>query len=275
MSDINFTINSTSAPIKLGTIGIRLAGLNGTATDVTYTNDTETYISVGGISTGETFDSQTVVQMFDRLLYPYVQASISLNSSPNPSVQEFGTSIDSVTLNVNVTKMSNNITKIWYYKNGVLINENDSPNPNGGMNSFVDNNSINMTTTYYVSVTDDKPYTINSSSTTFQYVYPFYVGDVSSQNPTESDIKAMNKQVKVKSNTTYNYTLTNSRFAIAFDSSLGLLTHIYDANMFDITSDFTLSTLIFTMLDGQNIQYNVYVNNNMTTQTGFNVYYNF
>lgn len=75
----------------------------------TYMNSNTTQISVGGIPVGSSFSTpQTIQQMFDQLLYPYVVPTISLNSLSN---REYGANT-SVTLNWSVFKKSNTIQTI-------------------------------------------------------------------------------------------------------------------------------------------------------------------
>ncbi len=75
----------------------------------TYMNSNLTPISVGGIPLGYSFSTpQTIQQMFDQLLYPYVAPTLGLNSLSN---REFGSPV-AVTLNWSVIKKSNTIQTI-------------------------------------------------------------------------------------------------------------------------------------------------------------------
>jgi hypothetical protein len=212
--------------------------------------------------------------MLDGLLYPYVSPSISLASNPSGGYQEYGTSISSIQLNTNISKKSNSIVKVEYYKNGSLLYTNNSPT-NGGSDSYLDSVSMNNTTTYYAKVYDDKPNSVNSNSVTFTYVYPIYIGSLNMINPTESDIKSMNKRITGKGNQSLSYTITSSRFCFAYPSSYGNLTSIKDPNNFEMVGSFTKTTTNFTMLDGKSIAYTVYVLSNPTTQNAFNLTYIF
>lgn len=75
----------------------------------TYMNANLTPIAVGGIPLGYSFSTpQTIQQMFDQLLYPYVGPTLGLNLLSN---REFG-SPTPVTLNWSVVKKSNTIQTI-------------------------------------------------------------------------------------------------------------------------------------------------------------------
>ena len=89
---------------------VQSIALTAASSSVFYSNSSPTPITVGGIVAGTSFPTpQTMQQMWDALLYPYVAPGASLtiiNSS-----REYG-SPTSVTLNWSVTKNSNTITSI-------------------------------------------------------------------------------------------------------------------------------------------------------------------
>ena len=64
------------------------------AEGTTYTNNTPTPSSLGGISSGSTFTDQTVQQMFDALLYPFQEPSFSsFTFGGRPALLEVGDSL--------------------------------------------------------------------------------------------------------------------------------------------------------------------------------------
>jgi hypothetical protein len=87
-----------------------------TAPDVTYQNSTPVPVTVGGIKAGTTFNNPTDMQeMWDLLLQPYIPLASSLSIN-GQNVREFGNpsglNTNSLTLNWNVTKNTNDITSI-------------------------------------------------------------------------------------------------------------------------------------------------------------------
>ena len=75
-----------------------------------YTNSAQVPITVGGITAGMSFSGTYSIQdMFDMLLYPYVQPGCAITSTPN--TKEYGDTL-SVNLNWTVTKNTNTITSI-------------------------------------------------------------------------------------------------------------------------------------------------------------------
>lgn len=249
--------------------------IGGVSGGETYKNATPMNISVGGYGVGTSFPTdKTVVEMLDGLLYPYTLPSVSLSMNPSSSVKEYGNSISSVILSANITKKSNDIVKIEYYKNGSLIKTNTSLVNGNSVDTYTDSTGVNGTTTYSVKLYDSKPNSVTSSSS-FTYVYPMYIGSVSNLNPIETDIKAMTKLIKIKGNQSNSYTISSSRFCFAYPTSYGNLTSILDPNGFEMLSSFTKTTSNFTMLDGLSIGYNIYTLNTSTTQSAFTVTYKF
>jgi hypothetical protein len=240
---------------------------------VLYQNSEAMSTTVGGFSAGTKFETpHTIQEMLDGLLYPYIAPSVSFSSSSS-LIQELGTSLASVQLNVGITKKSDDIEKIEYYRGSTLLNTNSSPNTSGGNDSYTDTNIINSNTTYSVKVYDSKP-NIVSSSINFMFVHAFFVGTMATLTPIESDILSLTKMVKVKSDTLYSFTLSNSRFCIAYDSTYGNLKSILDPNGFEILGDFTKIVIPLTQY-GITTNYNVYIFNNITSQTNFNLQFKF
>jgi hypothetical protein len=247
---------------------------SGSSGDVSsYTNSEPTISALGGIEVGSTFEDKTMQEMFDMLLYPYMSPSISLSTNPSGIVREYGNNISSIVLSASITKKSDDIVKIEYYKNGSLIHTNGSPSSGSSTDSYTDSTGINNNTTYMAKVYDDK--SSSTSSVTHTYVYPMYIGNVSNLNSTETDIKTMTKLIKIKGNQSNSYTISSSRFCFAYPSSYGNLTSILDPNGFEMLSSFTKTTSNFTMLDGLSIGYNIYTLNTPTTQSAFTVTYKF
>ncbi|WP_297419498.1 DUF2793 domain-containing protein [Clostridium sp.] len=251
--------------------------LNETSTGAnTFSNLTPMYITLGGYENGTTFNNQTMQQMWDGLLYPYVSPIISLSSSPNGEYLENGTNITNIQLTVSITKKSNNIIKVEYYKNGNLLYIDSSPNASGGSDTYKDISTINSTTSYYAKVYDDKPNNINTNIISFNFIYPMYIGSLTTATPTQNDVTSMTKLVVPKGNQSFNYTINNSYFCFAFPTNYASnLSSIKDPNNFEIISTFNITTSNFTMLDGTSQNYTIYTSQLPTTQTNFNVTYIF
>jgi hypothetical protein len=133
----------------------QVAASQSASASVTYTNANPTPLTIGGIPAGSTFSNKTMTEMWNALLYPYIQPSASLTvSGVNP--REFGAS-NSVTLNWSVTKGSRNITGITLCSNRPdtqPITPNNNTVQSGTKLTTADSN---QTTDFYMLFTDTTP----------------------------------------------------------------------------------------------------------------------
>ena len=119
----------------------------------TYTNLNPTPYTVGGIIQGSTFSNQTINQMLDSLLYPYVPPSASLSGG---NLREFGSS-NAVTLSWSATKGNKNVSAIIIcigrpdVESIALTTINTSGNQSGTKSST---STQNTNTTFFMTVSD-------------------------------------------------------------------------------------------------------------------------
>ena len=119
----------------------------------TYTNLNPTPYTVGGIIQGSTFSNQTINQMLDSLLYPYVPPSVSLSGG---NQREFGSS-NAVTLSWSATKGNKNVSAIVIcigrpdVESIALTTINTSGNQSGTKSST---STTNQNTTFFMTVSD-------------------------------------------------------------------------------------------------------------------------
>lgn len=197
----------------------------------------------------------------------YVPPAVTISTNPNVSVKEYGDNIDVIVLTAATTKKVYPIEKVEFYRDSVLINTISAPNPDGGNETYTDSTAISDTVTFTAKVYDEQ--SSSQSVKTINYVYPFYVGSVANSSPTEAQIKALSKLVKTKGDTAYSFTLTDSRFVIAYPKSYGTLSSILDKNGFETINSYTRTEVTITGLNGVAVVYYVYTLNNITTQTNF------
>ena len=126
---------------------------------VLYTNTTPTPLSVGGISAGSTFTNQTMQQMWDKLLYPYIAPGASITCSPNQ--KELGDST-LVTLSWSVTKHSNSITSI-------IVNYNPIVPTGNNQSGTVNTNAVQNVYTPFTITIQDGTSTISSTDAVSWY----------------------------------------------------------------------------------------------------------
>jgi hypothetical protein len=132
-----------------------------------------TYIgNVGGINQGSTF-SGSIQDALDRVFYPYVAPSSSLNVSSTP--REFGSSL-SVTLNWSVVKNSNPITTIIVDGQPFLPTGDNQTGTKSTLGTYSLTPSISQTNTFTMNVSDGTSSV--SSSTNLVWMNRVYWGRV-------------------------------------------------------------------------------------------------
>jgi hypothetical protein len=124
---------------------------------VLYTNTTPTPIAVGGIPAGSTFSNNTMQEMWDMLLYPYVAPSCTLSAANTP--REMGSS-NAVVLSWTSTKGSEITTSITVETTSITVT---SGNQSG---TKATTSTQNATTTFSMLVSDGSS---NISATTAVY----------------------------------------------------------------------------------------------------------
>lgn len=145
----------------------------------TYTNLTPTPYTVGGIIQGSTFSNQTINEMLDFLLYPYVAPAAFLSGGVQ---KEFGSS-NNVTLNYSATKGSKNVSAIIIcigrpdVESIALTTINTSGNQSGTKSST---STQNTNTTFFMTASDIPNGTSTvTAQTTVSWISAVYWGKTS------------------------------------------------------------------------------------------------
>ena len=200
---------------------------------------------LGGIDAGTTvaqLTGKSYDEIFDTLIFPTVNptftapsASISLKNYQN--IQEIGANAPT-TANFNVSFNAGAIT---------LAGNNYSTPLAAG--------------------------TVDSSKVTVTGYRAAYSGLVSTDAITEAVIKGMTKTISAKK--TIKVSGPISEQYICFAAPAGwAVSNIKDSNNFDVTSSYTTSTVSVTGLDGQAVDYTVYLSGKMTQPSTYYVNFN-
>lgn len=260
--------------------GLIIGGGSGGGSGPTYTNATPTPLPLGGIPAGTTFTAQTMQQMWDRLLYPYLAPAVALNTTPATGVYEFGNPQAPVNLNASTTRNTNPITSVVFQRsdNGgpySTIHVQASPIAGGGSENYIDVPGVGgfASTNYRVQVGDGTA-TTTSTVRNYTYVYPFYFGS-GAPGLTGAQIGALPKIIETVGDKVRPFSPTVQVFYFAYPAGYPALTRILDPSSFDITADWTIRSVTITGLDGTPQSYRVYEYNNLTTQTAFNITFDF
>jgi hypothetical protein len=102
-------------------------------------------------------------------------------------------------------------------------------------------------------------------------VYPYYFG-AGAAGKTGAQIRSDLNMDIINNTNNYSKTLVSAgsqKLYIAYPASYGALTSILDANLFEVISTFTASTLNITGLDGNPVSYRVYESNNLVIAGSF------
>lgn len=226
-----------------------------------------------GSSPGGPYDIQ---QMWDTLLYPYVPPLISLNGSPSPGYREKGIILQQVNLIATTTKKKDPITEVTFFRDGNLINTNNNPNSNGGTEVYLDLVDVGPSNdVFYQAKVYDGTSLVSSNTIWYRLVYPFYIGNTSTNTPDDTIVQSFDKIITPKQNQQYEFNFTQQRYVIAYPDAYGPLKHIYDTNGFETIDDYTLRFDTYVMLDGESVDYRLYVFNFLTDASNFINYFEF
>jgi hypothetical protein len=211
----------------------------------------------------ENFDGQGLEDTINKILnFSYLAPLISLSCSPAQSVREKGTSVASVDMTATTTKRSNNITAVRHYRNGVLVDTEGAPLAAGGVETYTNNTAFTDNMTFYSQV-DDGTSTVQSSTVSYPFVYPYYYG-AGAPGLAAAAVGALTKHI-IASTASVNRTFVTNNgdvYYFAYPASYGALTSVKDENNFETFGDWTLTTANITGLDGNPVSYRIYEFNN-------------
>lgn len=253
-----------------GTKGIQ--GLSGRLDDARYTNPEPMPAPVGGLPEGTVFDGMEFQELLTKLLYPYTVPIISLESSVNGGVYEFGSEFKSIEFNLNVIKKSEDITRTYIHKSTSGIVKETSDLIKGGTLTHVEP-TIKSTVTFQ-GVTEDKTgSTVKSNSIAYTFVYPVYYGTISGI-PTPNDVVNLSKKITTKTSITHilSESISDKRFVIACPPGWEI-SKILDGNGFDNTAAFTKEVMNIIGLDETAQAYNVYYSSVQSQPAGYKLIY--
>lgn len=225
----------------------------------TYTNPKPTTIAVGGIPAGTTFDNVPITEIFNMLFYPYVSPKLgTVTLKPNNGgTFEKGTTIALTGATVTLTKGSAELTSLAIFDGQNKLSELTSQIETSNDLEFSLNISDNKQ--LKVDLVDDAEKVVSINSTSFNFVYPYYYGALSSAaDINETNIKALTKSIISKGNRNFSYTLANQIAVVAYPKSYGHLRQIKDSNGYDLTESFNMQEINITGADSTEVVYYVY-----------------
>lgn len=210
---------------------------------------------ISAIQNSITSINSNVTNLSDLItLLQYVKPSVTLTTAPSITQYGVGDTINSIMLNFNIAKGSDNLVKAEIYKNGVLLTTINSLL--NGANSYVDGTPITADTEYYIKVFDDKG-NVDSNKITFNFNHKIYYGKITNEVINQTLINSLtNSFFNVDITTAFN--LNDEKIIIA---SYETLSSIIDSENYDMIDSFTKTTLNLT-INNVSTPYNIYISTN-------------
>lgn len=246
-------------------------------TSLLYTNSTPTVQAHGGVAAGTTFKDMPIVDVLNKILYPWVAPTVTASATPNGGTFEKGSTQTVTVIKVNVTKKSANITKVEIFNGSTSLGSKTDTDlstlNSSGADSFTFTVSVPVTSNqnFTAKVTDADNKVTSANTGSFAFVYPYYYGVIAADATADAaTVKTLSKKVEAKGTKTIPYTASNQKMAFATPTANGEIKTITDPNGFNVTDTFTKSTVSITGADGTAQDYYVYVSG-ATTVTSFNM----
>lgn len=237
-------------------------------------------VTVGAAAAGSTFPkAQTFTEFAEKILRKDITPTISTSFSGS-GVKEIGTTVNGSTIVLNITNIGQvtvPINEINFYDGNTLLAT--QPYQDG---------TTSYQYVYNQSITNDKTlkaeliYNTNQKTSgqgSFTFVYASYHGKTALPTLTAGDannlMNSFAKELKTNKALTWdNITLNDERFCYMYPKSLGPLTSIKDGNGFSQMDSYTRLELNLTSpINGDNVDYYVYLLTDATTGTGFKQIY--
>ncbi len=235
-------------------------------------DDGDYSFNVWSLRFSEQFTSTGLMDTLTKIIQPgYSQPLISVSGSSN-ILREKGDTVSGVTLTAGITKRSDPIAEVRFYRNpSTLLDTQTSGGgiPNGGNSTYNYATPFSDTVTFRAEADDDGtsggPTTVQAT-TTYNFVYPYYVG-AGSPGLSAASVAALTKRI-IQSTANRTETIAASGgnvFYFAYPASYGALTSILDVNNFETIGDWTLRTENITGLDASAQSYHIYEFDNPVT----------
>lgn len=247
--------------------------------ELTYTDESPNgaTVTVGGIKKGDKVTDKTYRELIDLLLHPYVAPSgVGLSLNLNGGTFEKGTTQQVSSGTVRWTLGSKKIDKAEILVSNVVKGSAVPASASATSTAITLDSPMDIkdNTTFTARVTDTTS-SYNGGNVSFNFVYPYYHGVMDKREVESADVVALTKVVQAKGNKTFTYTSNNKYMVIAYPSSYGALRSILDPNKFENVNGFELKKVQVTGLDGTSQEYNVYVANERSNVSGYNMTFNY
>lgn len=200
---------------------------------------------------------------------------ISLSATPAQSYRERGdNSITSVVLTAHDTQYTNPIQYTDFYNNAGTLIQHDTTTGTGNR-VYTDSTTPpdgSIAAYQYTAKVYDGTALITSNAVVYPFVYPYYSGVAApALDPTNVRSTLTHSIIPCTYPFSFTSSPTSQVFYLYFPATCANYTRVLDPNGFNITADFSQSTVSITGLDGNAISYRRWEYNNVTTQTSFTI----
>ena len=187
--------------------------------------------------------------------------------TPNGGIYEHGNYQFVENIKVTITKKTEKIVSLRILDGDNEIYSKSDGIENGGTFNVSSHYQIKDNRRLTVEVIDEVGSVVTAYTNPFNYIYPYYYG-VANENILLNGefIKTLTKKLEVKGTKSISYITNNQRMVFAYPVSYGKISKILDANSFDVTNTFTVTTVTLIALDGTTQSYYVYANNSSTVE---------
>lgn len=214
----------------------------------------------------------TISGFLNNLFFPFAPATISLNPY---SLQELGTIYSTVLFTGAITQNSETQISFLQYMNGDTV-LNTVPSPSFG--NFGATFTLNLTGSSIlrarVNTNNNGSARVITGSQTLSFVAPSWYG--AGVNGLVTGVRNMTKYLNIKANRTFTFNTVNNHFYYAYPNDWGSLNSIIDQNGFNITTSFSNTTGNLLLANNTtNYVYRIYQSINSSSNTNFNITFNF
>jgi hypothetical protein len=214
----------------------------------------------------ENFDTTTIVEALDKIIFPYTPQIVELNTTTN-LLNEKGINVINIDLNGNIIKKTNDIISAIYYKDSSIIHSIIPTPVSGGSIPFVYPLNINDTSLFELKVNDSV--SLITKEILIEFIYPILYGsNDQSLNATQIGT-LLQRRIAKKSSEEFLISSSESVIYFAYLSSYGYLTKIIEIGSgLNIIDAFDTRTENLLLLDSSIQEYIVYELKMPTTISG-------
>lgn len=235
-----------------------------------YTSAEPTTEAHGGIEAGATFDREPVSRVLDRILHkPQPPKIISMGAASPAGTYEIGTALNDNVITAQIKPGTSPIVAVELLKNGNVA---ETLNTDEETARFTV--SIDKTVAYSVRVTAADGRSATSATLNFRFTRPVFYGLIPPTGE-PGGVSGLTKTLPAKDSgelTARYEAFDDKRFALALR---GTVSKALNPSLFDITRSLTMTTVKVKCLDGQELDYSLYLSEPNSQAAAYPVRYTY